>query len=68
VIAVILLILIRTTFKTRGGEIGLSKEIRDRIQNHAMTDVSSRHYDHYDYMPEKMAALEAWEGILIDRL
>lgn len=51
---------IRTTFKTLGGSIGLSKDIRDRIQNHAMSDVSSKHYDHYDYLDEKRAALDKW--------
>jgi integrase len=59
---------IRAKFKTRGGEIGLTKEIRDRVQNHAMTDVSPRYYDHYDYMSEKLAALEAWESAVIDKL
>lgn len=52
---------IRRTCKTLMGEIGLSKEIRDRIQNHALNDVSSKHYDRYSYMKEKKAALEAWE-------
>jgi integrase len=51
---------LRRTWKTRAGEIGLGKEIRDRLQNHALTDVSSQHYDRYDYMPEKRKAMEAW--------
>lgn len=34
--------------KTLMGEIGLSKSIRDRIQNHALNDVSSKHYDRYE--------------------
>jgi integrase len=58
---------IRTTFKTRGGEVGLSKDIRDRIQNHAMTDVSSRHYDMWTYLPEKRAALEKWQAVLLEK-
>lgn len=52
---------IRRTVKTLTGEIGLSKEIRDRIQNHALNDVSTKHYDRYQYLPEKRRALEAWE-------
>ncbi len=48
---------IRRTVKTRMGEIGLSKEIRDRIANHALNDVSSKHYDRYDYLKEKREAL-----------
>lgn len=51
---------LRTTFKTLGGSIGLTKEIRDRIQNHALTDVSSKHYDHYDYQSEKREAINKW--------
>ena len=44
------------------GEIGVSKELRDRIQNHALQDVSSKHYDRYDYLVEKRRALEQWEN------
>ncbi len=43
------------------GEAGLSKEIRDRIQGHAFSDVSSKHYDRYDNWTEKQAAMKKWE-------
>ena len=43
------------------GEAGLSKEIRDRIQGHAFSDVSSKHYDRFDYWAEKQAAMKKWE-------
>ena len=46
------------------GELGISKELRDRIQNHAFQDVSSKHYDRYSYLPEKRKALEIWEARL----
>ena len=52
---------IRRTCKTLMGELGISKSIRDRLQNHALQDVSSKHYDRYDYLPEKRIALESWE-------
>ena len=52
---------IRRTVKTLMGEAGISKDIRDRLQNHALSDVSSRHYDRYDYWPEKVAASKKWE-------
>ena len=35
---------LRRTFKTLTGEVGLSLEIRNRIQGHVMVDVGSRHY------------------------
>ena len=55
---------IRRTVKTLMGKAGISKEMRDRLQNHALGDVSSKHYDRYDYWPEKQAAMLKWEGWL----
>ena len=57
---------LRRTVKTRMGEIGIDKSIRDRIQNHALSDVSSKHYDRYDYLQEKRAALLIWEKYLLE--
>lgn len=51
---------LRRTFKTLAGKAGISKEIRDRLQNHAHQDVSSLHYDRYDYLKEKRAAMDIW--------
>ena len=51
----------RRTCKTLMGELGIAKDLRDRLQNHALNDVSSRHYDRYEYLPEKRSALEQWE-------
>ena len=53
---------VRRTAKTLMGEIGISKEVRDKLQNHSMQDVSSKHYDRYDYMKEKREAIELWEN------
>jgi integrase len=55
---------IRRTFKTLAGECGLSLEIRNRLQGHSMNGVASRHYDKYDYMPEKREAIERWAKYL----
>ena len=55
---------IRRTFKTLAGKAGVSKEIRDRLQNHALKDVSTIHYDRYDYLPEKRAAMKVWNDYL----
>ncbi|TOH51721.1 integrase, partial [Vibrio parahaemolyticus] len=52
---------LRRTCKTLMGEAGISKSLRDRLQNHALNDVSSKHYDRYEYLPEKRRALEVWE-------
>ena len=55
---------VRRTCKTRMGEIGILKLIRDRLHNHALQDVSSKHYDRYDYLPEKRQAMQTWGGFL----
>jgi hypothetical protein len=46
--------------ETLAGKAGVSKEIRDRIQNHALQDVSSKNYDRWTYMREKRAAMDQW--------
>ena len=51
---------LRLAVKTRMGELGIAKDVRDRLQNHAAMDVSAKHYDRYDYMAEKRAAAERW--------
>ena len=51
----------RRTWKTEAGAAGVPKDIRDRIQNHALTDVGTRYYDRWSYMPEKRAAMVLWE-------
>ncbi|MFM5230822.1 tyrosine-type recombinase/integrase [Aeromonas media] len=55
----------RRTCKTLMGELGIAKDLRDRLQNHALNDVSSKHYDRYEYLPEKRRALELWERHLL---
>jgi|GEM_PF-277939 hypothetical protein len=37
------------------------KEVRDCIQNHALTDVADVHYDAHDYFDEKQSGLMKWE-------
>jgi integrase len=58
---------LRRTWKTLAGAAGLSKDIRDRMQNHAQKDVSARHYDRYSYLPEKRTAIATWEAYM-DRI
>lgn len=52
---------LRRTWKTLAGKAGVPKEIRDRIQNHALQDVSSKSYDRWTYMPEKRAGMARWD-------
>jgi integrase len=55
---------LRRTWKTLAGKAGVPKEIRDRIQNHALQDVSSRSYDRWNYMREKRAGMTKWDRFI----
>lgn len=59
---------IRRTVKSRMGEIGLSKDIRDRLHNHALHDVSSKHYDRFDYLAPKKSAMDTWTNFLLQTI
>lgn len=52
---------LRRTWKTLAGTAGLSKVERDLLQNHTEGDVSSKHYDRYDNLREKRAAVVKWQ-------
>ncbi len=54
----------RRTVKTLALKHGVQKEMLDRLQNHAVSDVSSRHYVKYDFITEKRATMEAWDQVL----
>ena len=51
---------IRRTFKTIAGSMGISLELRNRLQGHALTDVGSVFYDRHDYLSETRIAMQAW--------
>jgi hypothetical protein len=55
---------LRRTWKTLAGQAGVSKEIRDRLQNHTLQDVSSKSYDRWNYMPEKRPGMEKWDAFV----
>ncbi|WP_437891864.1 tyrosine-type recombinase/integrase [Phytobacter sp. V91] len=55
---------IRRTFKTLAGDMGVSTEMRDRLQNHKRPGVSAKHYDRYDYIKEKREVIQQWEDRL----
>lgn len=51
---------LRRTFRTKLSALGVPKDIRDRLMNHAKRDVGERHYDQHDFMDEKRGALARW--------
>jgi integrase len=60
---------LRRTVETRLAELRIPKEIRDRVLNHAASDVGSKHYNRHDYADEKREALNRWAlalGSIVD--
>lgn len=57
---------LRRTMTTRLAEMGVPLDNVKRVLNHTFRDVTSRHYDMFAYMPQKLAALEKWRDYLID--
>jgi integrase len=57
---------LRATAKTLMGKIGISKEARDRYHSHALTDISSKHYDKYDYLDQNREVVRRWEAFTSD--
>lgn len=55
---------IRRTCETMLAKLGISKDIRAQLLSHGISGVQAVHYDKHDYLPEKRAALTAWEGKL----
>jgi integrase len=55
---------LRRTFRTRLPQMGVPADIRDRLMNHIPTDVGSKHYDRYQYLNEKRAAMNLWAAAL----
>jgi integrase len=56
----------RLTLNTRASALGVPKEIRDRLLNHApaKSDTERRNYNAYDFLPEKRRALAQWDSTL----
>ncbi len=59
---------IRRTVETRMARLGISKHIRAQLQSHGLSGVQEKHYDHHDYMDEKLIALKTWENSLTNLL
>ncbi|MDK2597937.1 tyrosine-type recombinase/integrase [Pseudoalteromonas obscura] len=55
---------IRRTCKTLMGKAGIKPDHKDYLQQHHKSDVSSTHYDRYNYMNEKRRAMKKWHRFL----
>lgn len=55
---------LRRTWKSRAADAGIDRFTRDLIQQHAMGDTGSRHYDRADYLPQMTDAMTKWNDWL----
>jgi hypothetical protein len=55
---------LRRTVETRLAAAGVSKEIRGHLQSHGLGGVQDKHYDRYEYLDEKRAALQVLLGLV----
>lgn len=59
---------LRRTAETAMAAAGVSKEHRDRVQNHVDNSVGGKHYNLHDYKAEKLAALQTLENYIQAKL
>jgi integrase len=52
---------IRRTVETMLAGLKISKDIRAQLLSHGISGVQDKHYDRYEYVEEKRAALRKWE-------
>jgi len=55
---------IRSTIETNMAELEIALDIRGEIQSHGLGGVQKKHYDHWNYLPQKLKALEIWAKYL----
>ena len=55
---------LRRTWKSRAADAGVDRFTRDLIQQHAMGDTGSKHYDRADYLGQTRAAMAKWNDWL----
>lgn len=59
---------LRRSATTYWGKLKVEPHIKDRLLNHAAKKVSDKHYDQWQYLDEKRAALESWEQLVVEMI
>ena len=60
--------MLRGTVSTRMGVIGISDDIKEKIQGHNLKNIRTLHYDRNKMLPEKSEVLMKWDQALRDLL
>jgi len=56
---------LRRTVSSHMARLGIAKDIRGRVLNHAAQGVTDRHYTPYDFQAEKRSALDRWAAEVV---
>lgn len=56
---------LRRSVSSHMARLGISRDIRGRVLNHAVQGVTDRHYTPFDFAPEKRSALDRWASELM---
>lgn len=57
--------MIRGSVSTRMHEAGVDKPTKEKLQGHNQKDVTTEHYDVWEYKEEKLKASQKWEKYLL---
>lgn len=55
---------LRRTIETNMASLSVSKDVRAQIQSHGLGGVQNKHYDKWEYLPQKLEALNLWANFL----
>ncbi|WP_066017657.1 tyrosine-type recombinase/integrase [Endozoicomonas atrinae] len=58
--------MIRGSISTRMHEAGVKKATKEKLQGHNQKDVTTEHYDVWEYKEEKLEASQKWEKYLLN--
>jgi hypothetical protein len=56
---------LRSTVESAMASLDITRFDRGQIQSHGTSGIQEKHYDRFEYLPQKRAALLAWEQYLI---
>jgi integrase len=56
---------LRSTVESTMASLDITRFDRGQVQSHGTSGIQEKHYDRYEYLPQKRAALLAWEQYLI---
>jgi hypothetical protein len=57
---------LRSTIETAMAGLDISRHHRGLIQSHGTSGIQEKHYDRFEYMPQKREALLQWQTYIVE--